>query len=65
MRGDAIPVPPETWSSENPRDEDLETPFGRLFSAVQDAVDPNRKGSVVDEMSRAAKMLGLPGVEAP
>jgi iron uptake system component EfeO len=58
--GDAIPHPSETWSSENPSAADLGTPFGRLYEAVQDAVDPNVSGSAVDGMNRAAQVLGFP-----
>ena len=59
VNGDSIPRPPETWSSESPSKADLGTPFGRLYQAVQDAVDPNRAGSAVDGMNRAAVVLGL------
>jgi len=57
--GDAIPAPPATWSSEKPSAADLQTPFGKLYSAVQDAVDPNVAGSAVDGMNRAASELGF------
>jgi iron uptake system component EfeO len=60
VKGDAIPQPPTDWSSESPSDDDLQTPFGKLFSAVQNAVDPNVKGSVVDGMTRTAEAVGLP-----
>jgi iron uptake system component EfeO len=57
--GDAFPTPPATWSSETPTSDDLKTPFGKLFTAVHEAVDPNVKGSTVDGMNRAAKALGF------
>jgi len=57
--GDALPAPSATWSSEHPSPADLETPFGKLFSAVQKAVDPNVSGSAVDGMNRAASALGF------
>jgi iron uptake system component EfeO len=60
VTGDALPQPPQTWSSESPSNADLDTPFGKLFTAVQNAVDPNRAGSAVDGMNRAAKELGFP-----
>jgi len=60
--GDALPQPSATWSSENPSPADLQTPFGRLYSAVQKAVDPNVSGSAVDGMNRAARALGFPGL---
>lgn len=58
--GDAIPTPPATWSAEQPSAADLDTPFGRLYRAVNDAVDPNRPGSAVFGMNRAAVALGFP-----
>jgi iron uptake system component EfeO len=57
--GEAIPQPPATWSSIHPTPQDLATPFGKLFSAVQDAVDPAKEGSVVKEMNSAAELLGF------
>jgi iron uptake system component EfeO len=57
---DAIPKPPSDWSSENPSAAALASPFGRLYSAVQTAVDPNVPGSAVDGMNRAAVELGFP-----
>jgi iron uptake system component EfeO len=60
LPGDAIPAPPDTWSAETPSAADLQSPFGRLYSAVQSAVDPNQAGSAVDGMNRAARELGFP-----
>jgi iron uptake system component EfeO len=57
--GDAIPTPPSDWSSEDPSANDLSTQFGRLYAAVQAAVDPNVPGSAVDGMNRAAVELGF------
>ena len=61
--GEAIPAPPATWSSASPTEEDLETPFGVLFTTVSEAVDPESDGSVVYEMSEAAEMLGFPKLQ--
>ncbi|HEX4340454.1 MAG TPA: EfeM/EfeO family lipoprotein [Polyangiaceae bacterium] len=57
--GDAIPQPPADWSSETPTADNLATPFGKLFEAVDSAVDPNKKGSVVDGMTKTANAIGL------
>lgn len=57
--GDAIPEPPSDWSSEDPSPQALSSDFGRLWSAVQNAVDPNVQGSAVDGMNRAAVELGF------
>jgi iron uptake system component EfeO len=60
VQGDAIPQPPDTWSSENPTATDQATPFGMLYEGVHAAVDPNEPGSVVAEMNQAAVLLGFP-----
>jgi iron uptake system component EfeO len=60
VQGDFIPQPPATWSSENPSAEDLATPFGMLYSGVREAVDPNRAGSIVDQLNQAAVLMGFP-----
>jgi iron uptake system component EfeO len=60
VSGDAIPQPPDDWSSEDPPADALATPFGELWSAVEASVDPNRAGSAVDGMNRAATELGFP-----
>jgi iron uptake system component EfeO len=63
ISGDALPMPPATWSAENPSAADLQTPFGQLYEAVHMAVDPKQPGSVVDEMNQGAALLGIPGFE--
>ena len=62
--GDAIPQPPATWSSINPTADDLATPFGKLYTSVKQAVDPNVAGSVVHEMNAAADALDFPRFKA-
>lgn len=57
--GDAFPLPPDTWSSENPSATDLQTPFGKLYTTVDDAADPNNEASVVNQMNQAADLLGF------
>jgi iron uptake system component EfeO len=59
VSGDAIPQPPSRWSAEDPSTADLATPFGQLYTAVNQAVDPNVSGSVVDSMNKVADKLGL------
>jgi hypothetical protein len=60
VTGDAIPEPPSTWSAESPSMADLDTPFGKLYTAVNQAVDPTISGSVVDSMNKVAVKLGFP-----
>lgn len=58
--GDSIPTPPSSWTAEEtPSDEDLDTPFGRLYTAVFDAIDPASSKSIVGSMNRAASVLDL------
>jgi iron uptake system component EfeO len=59
VKGDAIPQPPDDWSAESPSASNLATPFGKLYSAVNAAVDPNKSGSIVDGMTRTAQAVGL------
>lgn len=61
ISGDAIPAPPATWSAENPSTTDLATPFGMLYQAVHQAVNPVSGDSIVGQMNTAAMLLGIPG----
>jgi len=58
--GDSLPAIPENWSSENPTPDNLNTPFGLLWTQIRDSVDPSSRGSVVFEMNQVAVALGLP-----
>jgi iron uptake system component EfeO len=55
----AIPTPPPTWSSSQPSQDDLLSPFGLLYTAVVQEVDPTSPGSAVDAMNHVARTLGL------
>jgi iron uptake system component EfeO len=57
--GTAVPRPPETWNPDAPTADDRATAYGRLYSGVATAVDRQRDGSVVSEMSQAAILLRL------
>lgn len=59
VSGDAFPLPPATWSSETPSPADLATPFGKLYTTVDAAADPNAEASVVYQMNLAADLLGF------
>lgn len=58
--GDAIPQPPATWSAEMPSPADLQSPFGTLYTAIHQAVDPTAPTSVVSLMNQGATLLGIP-----
>ena len=55
-----FPPVPDDWSSDAPTPANLATPFGMLWKAVHDAVDPSASGSIVFEMNRIAVLLGFP-----
>jgi iron uptake system component EfeO len=55
-----FPPVPDDWSSDVPTPDNLATPFGMLWKAVHDAVDPSASGSIVFEMNRIAVLLGFP-----
>ena len=63
VKSDAIPEPPATWSAEDPSEADLQTDFGKLYHSVKAAVDPTEPGSIVDEMNKAAEILGFPELQ--
>jgi iron uptake system component EfeO len=60
IQGDAVPLPPDSWSSVNPTATDLATPYGTLYEGVHQAVDPNQPGSIVAQMNAAAVLLDFP-----
>jgi iron uptake system component EfeO len=62
--GSAIPARPATWHGEAPTAAELATPFGELFVAVSEAVDPAAEASVVSAMNDAARLLGLGNMAA-
>lgn len=59
VKGDGIPQPPATWSSVNPTADDLKTPFGKLYTSVSVAVDPEVPESIVAQLHNAADLLGF------
>jgi iron uptake system component EfeO len=63
ITGDAIPTPPATWRAEDPSATDLATPFGMLYQAIDQEVDPQTAGSIVDNMNKGAMLLGIPGFD--
>ncbi|HEX4419333.1 MAG TPA: EfeM/EfeO family lipoprotein [Kofleriaceae bacterium] len=58
--GDALPAVPGDWSNDMPTPANLMTPFGMLWDAVHQDVDPSADGSVVFEMNKIAVALGYP-----
>jgi iron uptake system component EfeO len=60
QEGDALPSVPSTWSSAQPSEADLQTPFGQLFVVVRDEANPDRAGSTVEQMRKAAERMRIP-----
>lgn len=58
--GDSLPAVPANWSSQNPTQDNLNTPFGALWQQIRTSVDPHSRGSVVFEMNQIAMVLGFP-----
>ena len=61
VQGDALPTPPSTWSSVNPSAADRETPFGKLYTLVENETKTTGE-AVVAKMTKAADVLGIPAL---
>ncbi len=59
FEGDAIPSVPEGWDPEDPSPDDLDTPYGKLFSRLSYEADGASKGSLAASMLAAAELLGI------
>lgn len=62
VKGASIPTPPASWRAEAPSPADRMSPFGELYTSVEETVDAAREGSVVAEMNAAASLLGFPQI---
>lgn len=60
VAGDAIPEVPATWNPDAPSEADLATPYGQLFTLLSTEADPTIDGSLVERMTAAADLLGIP-----
>jgi len=63
VNGEAIPEPPATWSAEAPSAADLQTPFGKLYTAVLAQSDAAKSDSVVAKLDAAGLLLGFPAAQ--
>lgn len=59
--GESIPTPPASWSATNPSDADRATPFGKLYTLVEDETATTGDALVAD-MLKAADALGIPAL---
>ncbi|KYG04523.1 hypothetical protein BE21_46365 [Sorangium cellulosum] len=62
IEGDALPPLPDEWSEEAPTEEQLATPFGKLFSLVERESDDATPGTLAYDMTRSADLLGIPSL---
>jgi iron uptake system component EfeO len=60
LPGDALPEVPATWTSEHPTEQDLATPFGKLYQTLTQEAEPEQDGSLVNSMNASADLLGIP-----
>lgn len=60
IAGDAIPAVPATWNPDAPSAEDLATPYGQLYTLLSTEADPTIAGTLVERMTAAADLLGIP-----
>lgn len=56
---DALPAVPEAWSSDMPTAEQLNTPFGQLFSIIRNESNGESEGSLAYDMNLSADTLGI------
>jgi iron uptake system component EfeO len=59
ISGDALPPVPATWSM-MPSQADLATPFGQLFTLLENESNPDTDGSLVSSMNKSADALKIP-----
>jgi len=62
-KGPAIPPPPDTFDPEDPSDDDLATPYGKLFKLLAKETDVKSKSALVSLMTQAANDMNLDEVE--
>jgi iron uptake system component EfeO len=58
--GDAIPPVPDGWNPDAPTEAWLATEYGQLWELLMAETDPAAQGALVERMSAAADLLGIP-----
>jgi iron uptake system component EfeO len=61
--GVALPEVPEGFNPDDPSEADLASPYGKLWSLLNEVTDPNEDDSLVSRMGAAATEMGIPGLE--
>lgn len=62
LPGDAIPAVPATWNPDAPSEADLATDYGQLWVLLSSEADVSVAGSLVERMTAAADLLGIPQI---
>lgn len=62
VEGDALPEVPKTFDPDDPSDDDLATPYGKLWKLLNEKTDANDPQALVSIMGDAANAMGIPGI---
>ena len=57
--GDALPKVPDGFDPDEPSQDDLDTPYGKLYQLLQDETDPKDENSLVHIITEAGEGIGV------
>jgi iron uptake system component EfeO len=60
LPGDSIPAVPGGWQTDAPTEEQLSTPYGKLYTLLLNEGNGQKAGTTVKAMLDAADLLGIP-----
>ena len=63
VKSDALPEVPDGFNPDSPTDEELESPYGKLWALLNAETDANSKDSLINKMAAAADGMGIPEFE--
>jgi iron uptake system component EfeO len=63
VEGDALPKVPEGFNPDKPTEDDLKTPYGKLWKLLADETDLENEQSLVSIIDSAARGMGIEGIE--
>lgn len=61
--GAAIPAPPDDFNALEPTEDQLDTPYGKLFAVLEEEADLERESSLVGLMVAARAAMNIDGLE--
>lgn len=59
LEGDALPEVPAGFDPDAPSEEDLETPYGKLYQLLLEETDPDEESSLVHALTEAGERIGI------